>query len=45
MRELKVEELDADIHAKVLEGTNMMVLSVSGGYAEGFHRYYPYGHG
>ena len=26
---LKVEELDADIHAKVLEGTNMLVLSVT----------------
>ena len=25
----EVEELDADIHAKVLEGTNMLVLSVT----------------
>ena len=27
--ELKVEELNADIHAKVLEGTNMLVLNVT----------------
>ncbi len=41
---LKVEELDADIHAKVLEGTNPG-LKCDGGYTEGVHRHYPYGHG